>query len=764
MKKLILCLILILPFASAQQFSASGMIISDLNENPLPNVNIFHKDGGTISDEKGKFIFETEEIDSLTFSHIGYLSVTLPVSKNMLVVMRPTSLIGNPIEISAYKAISGLSPVSFSSLTRDEIRLKYTAQDIPMVLASEPGVWAYSESGNGTGYSYASIRGFDQSRIAVMIDGVPLNDNESHQVYWVDHGDLLSDVEEIQIQRGIGTNLYGSSSFGGSINATTKIGSDSRTIQFVHGQGNWNTQQYRFKYHSGKDFGEKISFTLRASAIDSDGYRKEHGSAQRSAFVGFEHRGEVVKNQFRAIIGYENTQLTWDGISKEDINDIKKRRMGYKAYTDDFLQQIYSLNSSMSLGKNLSFRNVSYLVMGKGYYEVFKEDQDFYSYNLDINDIFSDADEQAQSTDLLRRKWIDNNYYGIIPMLTYTNNSFRLDFGGEYRKYTGDHYGEVTNFSVPHLSSYFSDDWYRYYRYIGKKQIFTGFLRLLWSPIEQPFSVAIELQNQDIDWDLNQDKIGHAIGHNLNAPWNFFNPKLGLSWDLTDSLSWFASIGKAQKEPADNQIITPDDMFSQPIMAASEVITNLELGMNFSFSNGFAKVNGYRILYLNEQLKNINLQQEGEYSYYSADSTMHTGFEYETLLHLNDKTVLGVNGAIQMNVFTNGNFLPNTPSSLFNLTLQRELNKKLMIFSHLRRIGGMYIDNANEEEGYINAYSVLDVAAHLSLNRINLSLQINNVFNKLYSTYGYSYEYNGYNAFYWPGATRNLFIRISYEI
>ena len=264
MKKLILCSILILPFASAQQFSASGMIISDLNENPLPNVNIFHKDGGTISDENGKFIFETEEIDSLTFSHIGYLSVTLPVSKNMLVVMRPTSLIGNPIEISAYKAISGLSPVSFSSLTRDEIRLKYTAQDIPMVLASEPGVWAYSESGNGTGYSYASIRGFDQSRIAVMIDGVPLNDNESHQVYWVDHGDLLSDVEEIQIQRGIGTNLYGSSSFGGSINATTKIGSDSRTIQLVHGQGNWNTQQYRFKYHSGKDFGEKISFTLRA--------------------------------------------------------------------------------------------------------------------------------------------------------------------------------------------------------------------------------------------------------------------------------------------------------------------------------------------------------------------------------------------------------------------------------------------------------------------------------------------------------------------
>ena len=179
----------------------------------------------------------------------------------MVVLMLPAALIGDPVEISAYKAISGVSPVSFSSLTKDEIELKYTAQDIPMVLASEPGVWAYSESGNGTGYSYATIRGFDQSRIAVMIDGVPLNDNESHQVYWVDHGDLLSDVEDIQIQRDR-TNLYGSSSFGGSINATTQIRSVSRKIQVMHGRGNWNMKQYRFKYLSGKDFGEKTSLPL----------------------------------------------------------------------------------------------------------------------------------------------------------------------------------------------------------------------------------------------------------------------------------------------------------------------------------------------------------------------------------------------------------------------------------------------------------------------------------------------------------------------
>jgi len=132
----------------------------------------------------------------------------------MTILMVPTVLEGEEVTVNATRAIAGVTPVSFSNLTSQEIETRYTVEDIPMVLASEPGVWAYSESGNGTGYSYVSIRGFDQSKIGVMVDGVPLNDNESHQVYWVDHGDLLADAKDVQIQRGIGNSLYGSSAFG----------------------------------------------------------------------------------------------------------------------------------------------------------------------------------------------------------------------------------------------------------------------------------------------------------------------------------------------------------------------------------------------------------------------------------------------------------------------------------------------------------------------------------------------------------------------
>ena len=760
-----------LTFLTAQSFQVSGLVTDSQSKLPVSDVNVFSKDTGTSTDNYGKFTFYVENDDSISFSHIGYQSIKLKISENMKIFLKPSSIIGNSVNVSAYRAISGLTPVSFSTLTQQEINLKYSAQDIPMVLASEPGVWAYSESGNGTGYSYATIRGFDQSRIAVLLDGVPLNDNESHQVYWVDHGDLLADTKDIQIQRGIGTSLYGSSSFGGSINVRTQIQSKSRNIEFSQGLGSYNTSKTRLKYESGKDFGENISLVMRASSIGSDSYRKYHGSEQRGMFFGLEHRGSKIKNQFRALVGYENTQLSWDGVAgflsgekQSDINDRTKRRDGYRAYTDDFLQQIYSVNSIAKISDKVSFRNVAYLVVGSGYYEVFKSDQDFYSYNLDIENVMSDQLEQSKSTDLLRRKWIENNYYGIVPMVTISSKDYRLDVGGEVRLYSGDHFGEASQFSDPSLSARFNDQWYRYYQYFGNKNILTAFTRLIWAPSNQPFAVSIDLQNQNIDWNLDQKKIGHASGHQLTANWSFLNPRIGLVWQISDSLSWFVNTGKAQKEPADNQIIAADDMFSTPIMAANEVITDLELGMNFTFNNGYAKINGYKMLYLNEQLKNINLSQEGEYSYYSADSTTHSGFEYESKLYIDSKTILGINGAIQMNVFNNGNFIPNTPSSMMNVSLSHDFSKNLLLFAHYRKIGGMYIDNINAEDGYINSFGVFDLGTNISRGKFKVSLKINNVFNKLYSTYGYSYDYNGYNAYYWPGAERNTFINVSYKL
>lgn len=748
----------------SQLTEVSGVVFDNKSKIHLEGVNISSNEVGTVTNKDGKFILLVEDENEIIFSFIGYETISTKIKPQMTIFMNPSVLRGDEIVVSATRAVSGKTPVSFSNLTLKEIQTRNTAQDIPMVLASEPGVWAYSESGNGTGYSYVSIRGFDQSRIGVMIDGVPLNDNESHQVYWVDHGDLLADAKDVQIQRGIGNSLYGSSAFGGSININTNILSDKREIGFSYGQGDWNTTKYRTRYRSGKDFGDNLSLVVRTSQIKSDGYRDNHNSKQNGLFFGLEHRGEKITNQFRALIGYENTQLLWDGIYMEDIDDRTKRRTGNKAYTDNFSQQIYSLNTRTKIRENIFLKNTSYLVLGQGYYEVNKSGQDYYSYNLDVNNEFSDNEEQSLSTDFLRRKWIDNNYFGVVPTITWFNKGLRIDLGGEIRYYTGDHFGEVSKFSNERLTSQFGDSWYRYYQYVGKKNSMTSFIHFNWHPIGQPFTITADFQNQIHNWKLEQEKIGHAVGHKLTADWNFSNPRMGMIWELSDSLNMFVSWGKAQKEPADNQIIQADDVWSDPVMAAAEVITDFEWGLDFTFGRGKAKFNGYNIKYLNEQLKNIDVNQEGEYDYYLADSTEHMGFEWETEFILNNQFSLAANGALVMNYFNDGKSLPNVPSTLFNLSIDYQPIKNGLFFIHWRRIGNMYVDRENTEEGMIDPFSVWDMGIKYRWQGLEIMAKVNNVFDKLYSTYGYGYNWDGYKAYYWPGATRNTFINISYQL
>ena len=748
----------------SQLTEVSGVVFDNKSKIPLEGVNISSNEVGTVTNKDGKFRLLVEDENEIIFSFIGYETISTKIKPQMTIFMNPSVLRGDEIVVSATRAVSGKPPVSFSNLTLKEIETRNTAQDIPMVLSSEPGVWAYSESGNGTGYSYVSIRGFDQSRIGVMIDGVPLNDNESHQVYWVDHGDLLADAKDVQIQRGIGNSLYGSSAFGGSININTNILSDKREIGFSYGQGDWNTTKYRTRYRSGKDFGDNLSLVVRISQIKSDGYRDNHNSKQNGLFFGLEHRGEKITNQFRALIGYENTQLLWDGIYMEDIDDRTKRRTGNKAYTDNFSQQIYSLNTRTKIRENIFLKNTSYLVLGQGYYEVNKSGQDYYSYNLDVNNEFSDNEEQSLSTDFLRRKWIDNNYFGVVPTITWLNKGLRIDLGGEIRYYTGDHFGEVSKFSNERLTSQFGDSWYRYYQYVGKKNSMTSFIHFNWHPIGQPFTITADFQNQIHNWKLEQEKIGHAVGHKLTADWNFSNPRMGMIWELSDSLNMFVSWGKAQKEPADNQIIQADDVWSDPVMAAAEVITDFEWGLDFTFGRGKAKFNGYNIKYLNEQLKNIDVNQEGEYDYYLADSTEHMGFEWETEFILNNQFSLAANGALVMNYFNDGKSLPNVPSTLFNLSIDYQPIKNGLFFIHWRRIGNMYVDRENTEEGMIDPFSVWDMGIKYRWQGLEIMAKVNNVFDKLYSTYGYGYNWDGYKAYYWPGATRNTFINISYQL
>ena len=746
--------------------SPNGRVLNKITGLPISHVNVVLDDNtGSMTNTNGQFSLVTSEDEvMITFTHIGYEPVKyIGPGVNIIIEMNPRRINLPDITISATRTIEGVTPVSFSIVTPDEISLRYSTEDAPMVLSSEPGIYAYSESGNGTGYSYLSIRGFDQSRIAVMLDGVSLNDNESHQVYWVDHGDILSDASVVEIQRGIGNSLYGAAAFGGSVNVVTQITHHREQFAVSSSIGAYNTRKYRAQYFSNEMLDSKVHFTSRFTLLQSDGYRDDSQSDQQSFFGGIEYQSGKITHQFRALIGKEVSRLQWDGISRDMVDDRIKRtgKMGWTTpFTDDFLQQIYSLNSFYPIRKNLVFRNTAYLVTGSGFYEVAKSSVDFYSYNLDINDTWTDEDESAMSTDLLRRKWITNQYFGTTPMITIEMTDFRFDVGAELRKYTGHHYGEVSNFSDVTLTS-IMPDWFRYYDFDGEKSSATLFAQTLWNANERTI-VTGDLQYQHHDWALIQQPIGHFNGVDIAAKWDFFNPRLGFTYKVDNLTTVFGSYGTAQKEPSDSQIINADDVWDVPKAAQPEKVFDTELGFSHKKTFHSIKLNYYHMTYQNEIISDIYDFEETEFNIVTADETIHKGIEFELVFKPVETLVLEMNGSITSATYHTGthkqNQLPNVPQELVNLTVQYSPEPFTGISVISKYVGRQFIDNANTKSLSIDPRWTTDLGWWLTSDMWTVRIKVNNVFDTLYETYGYDY----WGGYYWPGATRNATVELEY--
>lgn len=773
--KLILVIASISTYIFCESYVVKGHIYDNVTNKPINGVNIIIGNIGTTTDEFGGFSINVKDQSKIKIIMIGYESETVDFTTETFdIYLNPKALKGVPVEVTATRVIPGVTPVAYSNLSAREVAAHYSVEDVPMILSTEPGIHAYSESGNGTGYSYVSIRGFDQSRIAVMLDNVPLNDNESHQVYWVDHGDILSDASDVEIQRGIGNSLYGAAAFGGSINIQTKIASPYEKLTVGGLMGSFGTYKGRIQYSSGERLGNQWSLTSRISSIKSDGYRDYSKSNQTAFSLGVEHRSKNITNQFRALLGKEISQLQWDGISKDMLSErnLRKGKMDWTVpFIDDFLQQIYSLNTRYNFSPHITFRNVAYLVMGSGFYEVEKFGKDYYSYNLDISNEFTDEQELAMETDFLRRKWIQNKYYGIVPIITISYNNLRTDIGFESRIYSGKHFGEVLNVYDPVLRAKLPEK-YRYYEYLGEKSSLTAFGHVVYSfPIGLHLVGDIQLQKHD--WSLDQKVIGHAKGHNLNANWSFLNPRFGFSYDISNNISIFGNYGTAEKEPSDSQIIEADDVWSEPKEAASEKIIDNEAGINLLFRNKYLKLNFYRIDYFNEILSDIYDFAEGEFDVKSADKTRHEGIEIEGGWEINNSLTIRFNGAWSFNKFKSGEFagrtLTNVPGKLANLTIDYSPSKMYRLILHEnmyglmlhgKYVGKQFINFVNTEKLAIDPYLIFNLSGWLQYDQIRVTARINNLFDTLYATYGYEDD----GGYYWPGATRNISLAVDVQL
>ena len=743
-----------------QEAGIGGRVIDSITKEPIAEANITAGEKGTTTDSIGTFFLNVPLGTELTVIRIGYRVYRIvALSEELTIEIESIVLPGDEVHVLANRAVEGITPAAFSTLSAPEINTFFTHQDVPMVLATEPGIQAYSESGNGTGYSYLTIRGFDQTRIAVMIDNVPLNDNESHQVYWVDHGDILSDAQDVQIQRGIGNSLYGAAAFGGSINVISKVRSDDEDIIAVYGTGSYNTNKASLKYTSGERFGEHWSFAGRLSQISSDGYRNDHASLQRSVSFGAEYRERNVSHKFTALLGYENTDLMWDGVEGSDIFDLDKRKAGSKAFTDDFLQQIYALNSQFKLQNGSIFHNTAYAVFGRGFYEANKSGVTFYQYNLDT---ITDTSYPDSTTKLLRRKWLSNSYIGIIPQWTNQTEWYRLDIGGEIRYYSGDHYGHISDFSHALLQDLGR---FTYYNYTGKKISFTGFIHYRYQ-LTDALILSAEMQLVNHSWNMDQDKIGHSVGHQLSANWLFVNPKFGAVYVLNQHLSLFGSVGQTRKEPADDQIINPDEWSFSISGAYPESVSDLEAGVNYSSDNLYATLNLYVLDLENEIIRKISSEEEGSFDYSAVPHVLRKGLELDFGWKATRSIKFKGNFTSSRHAFSGnsdpykGNLIPNSPDMLFNATLYFKPLKSIEAFVHGQIVGRRFVDAANTDANAMAQYQLLNIGINMSRGPLKIQVRLNNALDDLVITHGA--DYGSGNVVYWPGADRNLFVNFTY--
>ena len=806
----------------AAEHRIEGKITDGQTGKPLVGANIFLQGTslGATSDASGRYEITGVPAGDfvLTVSYLGYrlekrkIRVSGPVLHADF-ALTPIVLPGQEVIVTATRAKYRETPVPFTNISRGELQQRYWAQDIPMLLATAPSVYAYSDAGNGIGYSYLKIRGFDQRRVNVMLNGIPLNDPEDHNVYWVDMPDFAASVQDIQIQRGAGTSIYGSSSFGGSVNIITSELTSERGLKLTSGGGSYGTRKFTAQFNSGL-VNNTYALSARFSRVLSDGYRERSNVDLWSYFISAARYTASTTTQINLYGGQEITHAAWDG-SPQDVLKVNHRDnpITYPNTIDHFQQPHYELIHDWNLGKNLDLNNTFFYIRGIGYYEGFKRHKDlvdfgFHHFNLN--------GQRIKKTDLVRQKWVKKNQAGWIPRLTYRHPNGTLTLGGEFYTYWSLHWGKVI---WAKLLPPDAEPDHKYYQYHGKRFSGTVYVHELWKPAPK-LNVMADLNLQFKNYRFKHDRVANFVGENrhaFNVNWRFFNPRLGLNYNLSPALNVYGSFAVSNLEPSDDDLYDtwqgPDDLGVKPLFRKSrpvyrngqvdyiewsDPLTKPERLYDFEFGFGWnrtplrLKANAYFMNFTNEIVPYGQIGEDGVPIKGNAESTVHRGLELEAAathdLGAGVRLRLDANLTLSQNYFRkfiqyeavydenwniigtkpisfDGNTIAGFPGNMgvVRLTLQAG---PALAYLQARYVGKQYLDNSENESRTIRPFTVVSLHASyelppvLGLQGLKLSLWVNNLFDRLYETAGYYDPWSDTNYLY-PAAERNYFLSLT---
>lgn len=813
MKKVLqMAMLLLVSYSSMAQFSLKGSVIDSKTKAGLSGATISIADRIFVTDTQG--FFETPSLPQgeyeIEIKFLGYatrlMGISLYQDELIQISLDETFTLTDEVVIYATRA-NDKTPSTYINLNKQTIQKQNFGQDLPFLLNWTPSVVTTSDAGAGVGYTGIRIRGSDATRINVTINGIPYNDSESLGTFWVDVPDIASSSQSVQVQRGVGTSTNGAGAFGASINLQTNTLNREAYGEVINSFGSFNTRRHTLSVGTGL-LQDHWMLDGRISKIVSDGFIDRASSDLESYYFsgGFYADKTIIK----AILfgGSERTYQSWYGVPESRLNnDIEAMEITamnegwnedqtnllmnsnsrtfniytYKNQVDDYKQDHYQLHFSHRANNSLTANASLHYTKGRGFYEEYRYEDDFADYGLGDVTI---GDSVITASDMIRRRWLDNNFYGITYSLTYEREKSNVVLGGAWNRYEGDHFGELIWAEVTTVPIE-----YQYYFNTGDKRDFNIFLKANYQ-VTNRLNAFADLQYRSIRYEA----MGVENKQNefdLNVTYDFFNPKVGLTYQFNERQQVYSSFSVANREPV------RDDFVGNPGSSPRhEELYNLEAGYRNTTDRFTLQANYYLMQYKNQLVLTGKLNDVGASVRTNVDDSYRMGIEAEATWKISTKLNWIANATLSRNKikkftevlydyglnFDEYNVMERSYSNT-DISFSPDvivgsgfsyfpvLNAEITLLS--KYVGRQYLDNTSTEARSIDPYLTNDVRLRYTvtpkfMKEISLSFLINNILDEEYESNGYTYGYLGggdeyRENFYYPQAGRNFMAMLIFK-
>lgn len=763
-----------------------GLVLENGNNTPIAGALITIGNRQLSTNEKGQFSLQAPKPGSFTISSLGFENASYFIPINLdsthVFTLKAFPLFLQPLEVKAIRA-SDRSPFTKTNINKTAITKANLGTDIPFLLNQTPSVVVNADAGNGVGYTGIRIRGTDATRINVTLNGIPYNDAESMGTFFVNLPDFSSSVNSIQIQRGAGTSSNGASSFGATINMSTNEFNSKSYAELNNSIGSFNTFKHTIKAGTGL-IGNHFTVDARLSKITSDGFIDRASSNLQSFYISGAYLNKKSSLRLNIFSGKERTYQAWYGVAEGLLKTnrtnnpagTEKAGSPYENQTDNYTQTHYQLFYNTALNDFWSFNTALFLTTGKGYYEEYKADQRFSRYGLPN---FVSGGNTITRTNLVRQRWLDNDFYGQILSLQYKKNKQEFTFGGGWSTYEGAHFGTIPFIEVGTVPA-----GYKYYDLPATKNDINVYAK--WQGnINQQFSLFADMQLRAVKHTMNGFSDNPTL--NVSRSFTFFNPKAGIAFN-SNNWQGYLSYAIARKEP--NRDDFQASLQNQPTY---ETLHDWELGIEKKMNAYSFGITAYYMKYNNQLVLTGAINDVGAYTRTNIPSSYRAGIEMQAAAVVKSWFNFSGNLSVSRNKinafseyiddFDNGGQIiiqhNNTdisfsPALVGALTLNFIPMQNLELSLINKWVGKQYLDNTQNEQRKLNGFYTKDLRAIYTIkNKLikeaQIIFQLNNIYDKKYEPNGYTFSYFAGGSvatenFYYPMAGRNFMLAINIKI